>query len=208
MKQSDTDFLSESMSFDIEWLEAQLMSQEIVNHKPLLEEFISVLICILGKDNPKKEIFAYFESTAATNKKDKLYEIIDSLRHAFTSYASGGLHDLYIYQSNESWYPKLVLKSELKPNDILNLPISFDIYRGCDISELKHSVFGQSWSTSFKVATEFAYQHYKSQPWYDEKNRCVLKATINRHDTFFSRQDHHEKEVAVNAEKLVNVQKT
>ena len=112
MKKSDADFLSENMSFDIEWLEAQLMSQEFAEYRPSLESFISDLIGTLTQSNPQKEILALFESKIAKRKENRLYEIMDSLRHAFTSYASGGLLDLYVYQSNESWYPKIVLKSK------------------------------------------------------------------------------------------------
>lgn len=99
------------------------------------------------------------------NEKKENYEILDSLRHTFTSFIIGGLYNLYVHQSNEPWYPKIVLKSELKPN-------------------------------------------YASQAWYEKGKRCVLKATIKKEDVFFSRQSHHEKEIAVNIEKLVHVQKT
>jgi hypothetical protein len=101
-----------------------------------------------------------------------------------------------------------VLKSVLKPNDISVLSSSIDVYRGCDISEFNSKRYGQSWSTSIEVAKKFAYQHYNSQPWYKKEKRCVLKATIKKESVFFSRQNHYEKEIAVNIEKLSNVQKT
>jgi hypothetical protein len=102
-----------------------------------------------------------------------------------------------------------VLKSVLKPNDISVLSSSIDVYRGCDISEFNSKRYGQSWSTSIEVAKKFAYQHYNSQPWYKKEKRCVLKATIKKNESvFFSRQNHYEKEIAVNIEKLSNVQKT
>ena len=56
--------------------------------------------------------------------------------------------------------------------------------------------------------TEFAYQHYTSQPWYKKEQRCVLKAVIKKEDVFFSRNNHYEKEIAVNTKKLCRVQKT
>lgn len=196
------------MSIDIDWLEQEFNSSGIRQFKQILESFISNAINLIERQNSKEEILKLFESSIASNKGKELYEIIDSLRHAFTSYVSGGLFDLYVYQSNESWYPKIVLKSELKPNDISVLPNSIDIYRGCDVSELSSKIYGQSWSASIEVANEFAYQHYNSQPWYKKDKRCVLKATIKKENIFFSRQNHYEKEIAVNIEKLVHVQKT
>ncbi len=208
MKKSDSDFLSNNLSIDIDWLEQELNSPKIIQFKQILGSFISSAIDLLGKNNSEKEILELFELSIASNDNEKLYEIIDSLRQAFTSYASGGLFDLYIYQSNESWYPKIVLKSVLKPNDISVLSSSIDVYRGCDISEFNSKRYGQSWSTSIEVAKKFAYQHYNSQPWYKKEKRCVLKATIKKESVFFSRQNHYEKEIAVNIEKLSNVQKT
>ncbi len=208
MKKSDSDFLSNNLSIDIDWLEQELNSPKIIQFKQILGLFISSAIDLLGKNNSEKEILELFKLSIASNDNEKLYEIIDSLRQAFTSYASGGLFDLYIYQSNESWYPKIVLKSVLKPNDISVLSSSIDVYRGCDISEFNSKRYGQSWSTSIEVAKKFAYQHYDSQPWYKKEKRCVLKATIKKESVFFSRQNHYEKEIAVNIEKLSNVQKT
>ncbi|UOA07147.1 hypothetical protein [Methylobacter sp. S3L5C] len=208
MKKSDSDFLSNNLSIDIDWLVQELNSPKIIQFKQILGLFISSAIDLLGKNNSEKEILELFKLSIASNNNEKLYEIIDSLRQAFTSYASGGLFDLYIYQSNESWYPKIVLKSVLKPNDISVLSSSIDVYRGCDISEFNSKRYGQSWSTSIEVAKKFAYQHYNSQPWYKKEKRCVLKATIKKESVFFSRQNHYEKEIAVNIEKLSNVQKT
>lgn len=205
MKKSDAKFLAERISFDLTWLENELSASEIVAYKPMLKSYISDLICCLEKNNPEKEILSHFELRAESIKDNQFYELIDSLRHAFTSFASGGLFDLYVYQSNESWYPKIVLNSELKPNDIAGLPSSIDIYRGCNISEFESNMYGQSWSTSKQVATEFAYQHYASQPWYEKEKRCLFKATIKKEDIFFSRQSHYEKEIAVNVAKLVHV---
>lgn len=193
------------MFIDTAWLERELSS---FNQKIDIESFISNLICSTRSDNAKKQIAELFQSATSSNIEVKTYEIFDSLRHAFASYVSGGLYDLYIYQSNESWYPKILLRHELKPNDILYLPNSIEIYRGCDISEHNSNKYGQSWSTSIQVATEFAYQNYASQPWHDKEKRCILKATIKKEDVLFSRQHHYEKEIAVITEKLVRVQKT
>jgi len=208
MKKSDVEFLSERMSFDAAWLENEFSSPAFIAHKPMLGSYISELISCLEKNNSEEEILSCFNQKEQSINDERLYEVIDSLMHAFTSYASGGLFDLYVYQSNESWYPKILLKSELKPNDILELPSKLDIYRGCNETEFTTRKYGQSWSTSFEVAKEFAYQHYTSQIWYKKENRCVLKASVFRENVFFSRQSHHEKEVAVNIGKLINVKKT
>lgn len=196
------------MSIDVGWLEQELNSQKTIHFKKILVSFISSAINLLKKNSSNKEILELFEIFIASNNDEKAFEMLDSLRHAFTSYISGGLFDLYVYQSNESWHPKIVLKSELKPNDISDLPSSIDIYRGCDVSEFSSNKYGQSWSTSIQVAKEFAYQHYASQLWYEKEKRCVLKAVIKKEDIFFSRQSNYEKEIAVNVEKLINVQKT
>ena len=187
MKKSDVEFLSERMSFDADWLENEFSSPAFIPHGPMLEPYISELISCLEKNNSEEEIISCFNLKEESIKDERLYEVIDSLRHAFTSYSSGGLLDLYIYQSNESWYPKIVLKSELKPNDILELPSKLDIYRGCNDKEFTTRKYGQSWSTYFEVAKEFAYQHYNSQTWYKKESRCVLKASIFRENIFFSR---------------------
>lgn len=169
MKKSDAVFLSNNLSIDIDWLEQELNAPNIIKFKQIFDSFIYNAINLIERENPEKEILKLFESSLTSNNDKKLYEIIDSLRHAFTSYVSGGLFDLYVYQSNESWYPKIVLKSELKPNDISDLPSYIDVYRGCDISELNSKIYGQSWSRSIEVAKEFAYKHYNSQPWYEKE---------------------------------------
>lgn len=207
MKTSDAEFLTEKMSLDLIWLMSELFSSKFISHKPILESYISDLINCLKGVNPKKAICSCYELMLESIEDNRLHEVVESLRHAFTSYASGGLFDLYVYQSNESWYPKILLKSELKPNDILELPNKLDVYRGCDNAEFSTEKYGQSWSTSFDVAKEFAYQHYASQVWYKDENRCILKASVFRKDVFFSRQSFHEKEVAVNTERLINVRK-
>lgn len=207
MKKEDKVFLRQNMSIDVDWLEREFKSSKLLVTRMTIESFISNLVCSMKSRNPKKNILVIFEAVTSSSK-DENYEIFDSLRHAFTTFASGGLYDLYIYQSNESWYPKIVLSSELKPNDISELSGHIDIYRGCNISEFDGNIYGQSWSTSKQVATEFAYQHYASQPWYEKDKRCILKATIKKEDIFFSRQNHYEKEIAVNTKKLIHVQKT
>lgn len=156
----------------------------------------------------EEKILEYFDAVISSNEETEIYEILDSLRHAFTLFLSGGLYDLYVYKSNESWYPKIVLKSELKLNDISGLSSSIIIYRGCNVSEFNIKKYGQSWSTSIEVAREFAYQHYASEAWYEKEKRCVLKAVVKKEAVFFSNQSNYEKEIAVDISKLTSVQKT
>ncbi len=207
LKERDRDFLSKEMSIDIDWLEQEFNSPDLVDSKQMLESYVSNLICATRNDNQEKILEQFKAVVTPMGDKTENYEILDSLRHAFTSFAKGRLFDLYVYQENDSWYPKIVLKSELKPNDINNLPNSIDIYRGCNISEFDSKEYGQSWSTSEEVAKEFAYTHYASYPWYIKEERCILTATIKKEDVFFSRQDHYEKEIAIDVRKIDNVQK-
>ena len=192
------------MSIDVSWLENELASSDKIKN---IDAYITNLINSAKSKDAKTKISECFKSTTADISCKKSYEILDSLRHAFNSFVSGGLYDLYIYQSNESWYPKIILRQELKPNDIASLPKLIVIYRGCEISEHLDEKYGQSWSISKNVAAEFAYQHYSSQPWFNKNNRCILKAEIKKEDVYFSRQNHHENEIAVNTENLINVQK-
>jgi len=207
LKRSDQEFLSENMSIDIEWLKHEFNSSKLISFKPMLELFVSNLVCSISDKSPNKQMLEHFESATSSNEETQVYEILDSLRHAFASFASGGLYDLYVYQSNELWYPKIILKSELKPNDISALPDFINIYRGCNVSEYNNKKYRQSWSTSINIARKFAYQHYDSQAWYEKEKRCVLSAVIKKDAVYFSNQSNSEKEIAVNTEKLSNVKK-
>ncbi|MET3109495.1 hypothetical protein AAKU58_004352 [Oxalobacteraceae bacterium GrIS 1.18] len=133
-------------------------------------------------------------------------ETLDSLRHAFVSFAYNGLHQLYTRQENEGWYPKIILTEILEPNDIYILEEIFFIYRGCDRSELDSGNFGQSWSTCKLAASEFAFNHYDSQDWYAVSDRVILQATYCRANVLFSDQtEFGEYEIAVKTEFLSDV---
>jgi hypothetical protein len=196
--------MNQNMSIDIDWLENELNS---CDEKINIESFISKLVILALENNndSMKKIAECHESVITADTDIKTKEIFDALSHAFTVFLSGGMHDLYVYQENETWHPKILLRQEMEPNDIPTLSESIQIYRGCDISEFIDRKYGQSWSTSVNVAEEFAYQHYASHSWYDKDKRCVLTATIKKEDVYFSRQDHHEREIAVNTGKLINI---
>lgn len=163
----------------------------------LLEEFF---IATQGKEAEAKiqKIFLSYEHLF---ESEPAYAIIDPMRHAFDGFVYGGLHQLFARQENEAWYPKVCLTKELKPNDIATLDKIVEIYRGCSASEYVSKMYGQSWSTSKKVAEEFAYIHYQSQSWFNAEDRVVLQSTIPRSAVFYSKQ-HCEFEVVVDTKHL------
>jgi hypothetical protein len=112
-----------------------------------------------------------------------------------------------VYQENEGWYPKIILKNIMHPNDIDSLDDEFLIYRGCEISEFEAKQFGQSWTTSEKVARDFAFKHYESQDWFEIEKRVMVRAKYKKCDTLYSDQtDHGEFEIVVNTEMLSDIE--
>ena len=112
---------------------------------------------------------------------------------------------LWLRQANEAWYPKIIIKEVLEPNDIDDLYNPLTIYRGCDKVEIDNNLYGQAWTTSDSVSEEFAWNHYKDNDWFNSNNRVVLVAKINREDIYYSKQTSHEREIVVNSSKLFNV---
>ena len=55
------------------------------------------------------------------------------------------------------------------------------------------------------IAYAFAYQHYQPQPWFNQQNRIILKADIDRADVYYVGSS-PEYEIAVKPAKLNNVQ--
>jgi len=207
LSENEKEFLTDKMSIDLVHLEEKINSLELKGDKALVNYIISSFISSVNKCNGKQYISDTFERAVESIVfGGELYCFLDTLRHAFNSFVAGGLYDLYIYQEREQWYPKITLSSELKPNDIVKLPMFFDIYRGCDESELYNKQYGQSWSRSLDVAKEFAYTHYVSQSWYKKADRCILTTKIARNIVLFSMQSSHEKEIVPVIKKLINVQ--
>ena len=161
---------------------------------------------LTNTDNDAEERINSYALKYLGNVKDSnVYQVLDALRHAFVSYAYNGLHQLYTRQENEGWYPKIILTEILKPNDIGSLDEVIKIYRGCGKSEFINKKFGQAWTTSLKVAKDFAYVHYEGQDWFNKDTRNVLVTKYSRDDVLFSNQS-VEFEVVVNVNKLDNVQ--
>ncbi|QCP82373.1 hypothetical protein D0C27_10970 [Alcaligenes faecalis] len=163
------------------------------------------LMCVIG-NQAEVAIKAHFSEIFEKISNEDVIQVLDALRHSFLGYAYNGLHQLYIYQENESWHPKIVLTEVLEPNDIESLPNVLTLYRGCDIGELESHTFGQAWTTSLESAREFAHVHYRDQAWFVESKRIVLETRYNKTDVLFSCQS-SEYEVVVDTGKLGDVRK-
>ncbi|WP_321405868.1 hypothetical protein [Tolumonas auensis] len=218
---SVADFIANSMKIELDSIESKLNEPDIQPHQAQIIDAIEYFVTEIqgyephrqkillpfGISNKTEDAIDHYAVTLLNNfdPEDTVYQVIDSIRHAFSSYAFNGLHQLYTRQENESWYPKIVLTEVLEPNDISNLEQEITVYRGCDIGEYNTSTYGQAWTTSLDIARQFAYGHYANQLWYDESKRVVLKCNYNRSEVLFSHQS-VEFEVVVNAEKLTDVE--
>lgn len=220
LDQSEEKFVSEDMSIEVFDLYKTLNQAELNSYQSLIIRAIRFFIQQAREQqatNWKPDILSCNDSPAeiAINQyyaehfdgidNPLVVEVSDSLRHAFCSYAYGGLHQLFTRQENEVWYPKVILNRELKPNDISCLPDFVTIYRGTDQTEFDTKSYGQSWTTELQVAEAFAFQHYVSQPWFKACDRIVLKTTYPKSELYFSHQT-CEYEVVVNPRKLQMVE--
>lgn len=214
-------FISNEMAIELSSIERRLVEPGVVEHRNEIEAAISKFIDAIvtqqssgrqrdpysfSESEAEQFINNHFRQASKCIASEKAIWTLDSLRHAFVSFAFNGLHQLYTRQENEVWYPKVVLKDVLTPNDIDTLDDVFTIFRGCDVSEFATRRFGQSWSTSEKIALEFAFKHYESQDWFQKESRVVLRATYRKSDVLFSNQtDFGEFEVAVETDCLDDV---
>lgn len=211
--------MADNMKIVVESIESKL-------REPFFSEFIDIAICSISKyigainkfeasgatrdlyrcqDNAAEEfVNNHFCEITKTIERNDVKQVLDALRHSFSCYAYNGLHQLYTRQENECWHPKIKLTEVLEPNDIESLPQDLTLYRGCDISEFESKTFGQAWTTSLESAREFAYVHYRSQDWFDEKTRVVLETTYSKNHVLFSDQS-IEYEVVVDVDRLINV---
>ena len=175
-------FISENMNIKYSSIEEKLKEPEFNDYKQMIEESISKFIFAINKyeksgdkhdiysltqNRAEKYINDYAEKISLEVRSEYVCQIIDTLRHAFSSYAYDGLHQLYTRQENEDWYPKIILKGILKPNDIHTLDDEIELYRGCDIDEYNNQSYGQAWTTSLEIAKMFAFKHYVGQPWFE-----------------------------------------
>jgi len=209
------------MKIDLKSVSKKFNEQKIIDHREELEKAVTIFVhAILAKielgevhdklsgvDSPAEVVINQY----SRDLSDRLYNdeakaVLDSLRHAFSSFAYGGLHQLFTRQENEVWYPRIVLDEELKPNDIDKLPGEIILYRGTDFVELNSETYGQSWTTSKNVAHDFAFKHYANQPWFEESQRLILSAKISKEHVYYSNQS-REFEVVVDTSKLADVRK-
>ncbi|CUJ39699.1 Uncharacterised protein [Achromobacter xylosoxidans] len=215
----DRDYMAREMKISLESIDCKLGEFDLIGCRSEIEAAISFFVKSVRLQRESKYVLDYysFEDCPAEESINKCYcgfldkiknesaiAVLDSLRHAFCSFASGGLHGLFTRQENEVWYPKVILDCELKPNTIHLLPEIITIYRGADISEYEHSRFGQSWTIDKRVANEFAYKHYENQEWFEIGRRVVLRAKYLKRFVFYADQA-PEYEIAVDPSKLTEV---
>lgn len=216
---SDRAFMVNSMKIVVESIESKLREPSSSEFSDIAIESISKYIDAIKKfeasgatrnlyrcqENVAEEfINNYFREIVEVIESDSAKQVLDALRHSFSCYAYNGLHQLYTRQENECWHPKIKLTEVLEPNDIESLPQDITLYRGCDIGEFENQSFGQAWTTSLEVAREFAYVHYRSQGWFDERTRVVLKAIFSKNHVLFSDQS-IEYEVVIDVDRLMDV---
>nr|WP_315438324.1 hypothetical protein [uncultured Pseudomonas sp.] len=217
----DQDFVSSEMKVSIESIDSKLSEGFLSSYRHKFEAAISFFVsCIREQEEVGyRTDHASFENSPAENAINQHYlclsetidsveanAILDSIRHAFCSYAYNGLHQLFTRQENEVWYPKIILDCELKPNDIELLPEIVVLYRGADLAELKLLNFGQSWTTKVEVAREFAYKHYEGQDWFRKESRIILKTEYPKRFVYYASQA-PEYEVAIDTSKIGKVER-
>lgn len=203
LSQKAKDFIEKEMSIELNDLFNSIEANE---NSESIYRFIEDLHSIVDNNKSNDEIFDKFkELTDGCNNQSNFFKTVDAIRHAFLSFSNGGLLDLYIYQEREFWYPKVVLKNIIDPNDIFMLGEVINVYRGCNKLEYENFSYGQSWSTSLDVAFDFAYMHYRFEPWFDKSKRRVVKAKINKRDVFYSKQS-VEFEIVLDSTKIFDVE--
>ena len=205
LSESVLNLLSKEMCIDTQHLEEKIKSETLIAHRNFSTTAINLLGVALIDVKSRYEIDKLFIGLNCSSICEHLYNFLDSVRHAFSSFADDGIHSLYVYQENQAWYPKIILRHAIQPNDIHTLKDIISVFRGCDRSEFESRKFGQAWSTSIDVACEFSNQHYRSQHWFNQKMRTVLAAKINKCDVYYSDQQKHEREIALNTEGLIAV---
>lgn len=216
---SDYDFMTNNMSIKVCSIEKKINESFFESYKELAIKTISDYIKKIrecetseGKQN-KEEVEEYIQSSYRKITEgwpeNEVRSVFDTLRHAFRSFAVGGLIDLYQYQDRDGWYPIIVITEVLKPNKIASLGSPdkiLTLYRGCDMKEHLDKEYRQAWTLDLDIAQGFAFEYYKDQPWYDKKTRVILRASYLVGDVFFYQGSAGEQEVVVDTHKLRNVE--
>ena len=210
MNSSTKTFLKQ-MHIDVESVAEKLGSSDVKSSANEIESYINIIgdaflngRCASGLEALIYDEFIVRESAMTSSAAA---EVLDSIRHALSSFVSGGVTELYFYQENEVWYPKVVLTSTVDVSEIEDYPEFITVYRGCSKREFESGNFKQSWSTSIDVANEFAFGHYAHQPWFSVNERVIVKAIIPKHGIYLTRLDHHEREVVLNPDLLSHIEK-
>ncbi len=212
-------FMSNNMKINVKSIESKLNESFFMAHtetaKDTIEQFIKEIIK-LEESGAKRDLYheneavkfinSHYSDLVESIKDEKVMQVFDALRVAFTQYACGGLYELYAYQENGEWYPEIILTEILTPNDIDSLNEILTLYRGCDISELESKRFRQAWTTSLNIAECFAYTKYLGYDGFDVNKRVVLETTYSREHVLFSKQS-GEYEVVINTRMLGCVRK-
>jgi len=196
--------LVNDMCVDINDLKAKIESPDVIQCSTKISEVINTLCGFIGKKSAEE--FNNYCLSIICEIEGEPYFVLDSLRMVFYRFASGGLEELFVYQENEAWYPKIILTTVLHPNDIDSLDGDFLIYRGCDVSEYESGRFGQSWTTRKEVAEKFAFDNYDSQEWFDINNRIIVQARYEKCNTLYSNQtEYGEYEIVIKTQVLTDV---
>lgn len=199
-------FLNIDMCIDVNALEAALSTHETEEHSRALFKVVGEFRKALNEKDARLEILKIYQEFQILLEFGESRIALDSLHHAFTVFACGGLLDLYKFQDNQAWYPKIVIGREILPNDIETLDTVVTIYRGCSALEFFNRNYGQAWTTSLEIANLFAYSHYSQEPSFDAKDRVVLKAAIPRSAIYYSDQ-RIEHEVVVDVSELLSIER-
>ena len=158
-----------------------------------------------NRSHINKMLYNFLEDNDLNEDSDEHF-IFDNIRHAFINFKKGGILNMYQYREAEGWYPKVIINSFLgDKEDINTLNFPVQIYRGTSLDEFNSKNFGQSWSISKKIAEEFAFIHYRSQPNYQDSMRVILSTTVDKKDIFYYVENGIEEEVIIDSKKLEDV---
>ena len=199
---SSTRSFLKQMHIDAESVAEKLDSADVKSSANAIESYINTIgdEFLNGRCAPalKALIYDEFITRESAMTTSVAAEVLDSIRHALNSFVSGGVTELYFYQENEAWYPKVVITSTIDVSEIVDYPEFITVYRGCSKREFESGNFKQSWSTSKDVANEFAFDHYAHQPWFLVNDRVLVKAVIPKYGVLLTRIAHHEREIILN----------
>ncbi len=208
---SSTENFLKQMHIDVESVIRKLGSTDVKPSAKEIESYIGAVGENFLKGVATPDLQAIIQNEFISRKPKMTTavatDVLDSIRHALNSFISGGVKELYFYQENEAWYPKVVIASTIDVSEIINYPDLITVYRGCSNQELESGTFKQSWSTSIDVAREFAFSHYAQEQWFTKDERVIVKAIIPKQGVYLTRIAHHEREVIVNTELLSSIEK-